>query len=353
MSAIWGKDGEGWKTLAPKSFPDEQSLHDLIEEAPQLLPLSGDPTPIVVGREVQLGGGFADLLAIEPTGRPVVIEIKLARNSEARRAVVAQVLTYAAYLRGLSVEALETQVLARHLSARGYDSLAGAADANDQEGGFDHVRFTESLQDNLTTGSFRLVIVLDAAPKELVRLAGYLESVADKLLIDLITVAAYDVNGTTILVPQRVDPERSIEEPAKHRSANDDTGRLVDGSDDFEKGIAESPEEQRGKLHQLLSWARELERAGLVKLSTYHGKANRMTLLPRLQPENAGLVTIWNENGAALQFWRSMFERKAPKSLPTVAEHIQPLEVRQGNSHREFDDELLALLRQAYEEAAG
>ena len=45
-----------------------------------------------------LGNGYADLLAVEPPGRMVVIEVKLARNSEARRAIVAQVLTYAGFL---------------------------------------------------------------------------------------------------------------------------------------------------------------------------------------------------------------------------------------------------------------
>ena len=48
---------------------------------------------VVVGKEVALGNGYADLLAVEPSGRLVVVEIKLARNAEARRAVVAQVLT--------------------------------------------------------------------------------------------------------------------------------------------------------------------------------------------------------------------------------------------------------------------
>lgn len=42
------------------------------------------------------------------------------------------------------------------------------------------------------------MIVLDAAPAELVRLVGYLEAVTDKLLIDLITVTAYDVNSARL-----------------------------------------------------------------------------------------------------------------------------------------------------------
>jgi hypothetical protein len=59
--------------------------------------------------------GYAHLLAIEMSGRPAVIEIKLAKNAEARRAVVAQVLAYAAYLQGLTPEQLECDVLGAKL----------------------------------------------------------------------------------------------------------------------------------------------------------------------------------------------------------------------------------------------
>ena len=101
MTAIWRNDGSGWRLLAPVGFDAEATLHSLIEEAPQLLPLAGTPRLSVVGREVWLGNGYADLLAVEPSGRLAIIEIKLARSAEARRAVVAQVLAYATYLHGL------------------------------------------------------------------------------------------------------------------------------------------------------------------------------------------------------------------------------------------------------------
>jgi RecB family endonuclease NucS len=80
-----------------------------------MLPLSGSPRLTVLGREVRLGAGYADLIAVESSGRLVVIEVKLADNAEARRAVVAQVLSYAGYLQGLDPDQLEVQVLARHL----------------------------------------------------------------------------------------------------------------------------------------------------------------------------------------------------------------------------------------------
>jgi len=52
MTAIWQNDGPGWRLSAPIGFPDEQTLHDLVEETPQILPLAGDPRLVVVGNEV-------------------------------------------------------------------------------------------------------------------------------------------------------------------------------------------------------------------------------------------------------------------------------------------------------------
>jgi hypothetical protein len=79
-------------------------------------------------------------------------------------------------------------------------------------------------------------------------------------------------------------------------------------------------EEQRSLLRRLHEWAVSLDREGLVKLGTYHAKGgDMMTLLPRLRADNAGLVTIYNYSGTpSLQFWRGVFERRAPKNLPRV-----------------------------------
>src|SRR4051794_10852971 len=100
MSSIWTSGEHGWTLLAPSGFPDEATLQSLVEDAPELLPLAGEPRLVVLGREVPIGGGYSDLIAVEPSGRLVVIEVKLASNAESRRAVVAQILGYAAFLRG-------------------------------------------------------------------------------------------------------------------------------------------------------------------------------------------------------------------------------------------------------------
>lgn len=124
MTAIWQNNETGWHLMAPSGFPDEAALHGLVEEAPHILPLAGGPRLVVLGREVLLGGNWADLVAIEPSGRLAILEIKLGKSAEARRAVVAQILTYAAYLRGMSVETLERDILRTHIQKRGYENLA-------------------------------------------------------------------------------------------------------------------------------------------------------------------------------------------------------------------------------------
>ena len=137
-----------------------------MEATPELLPLSGSPDLVVLGREVALGPGKADLLAIEMTGRPVIIEVKLARNSEARRSTWSRKFSpMPAFLQGVTPEALDRQVRSRHLHLAGHRTVRDAVSAEDQRGAFDPDVFDAGLRDGLRTGRFRLVLVLDDAPR--------------------------------------------------------------------------------------------------------------------------------------------------------------------------------------------
>lgn len=352
VNAIWRHDSDGWKVLAPTGFPDEATLHLLIEQAPQILPLAGSPRLTILGREVSVGSGYVDLLAIEPSGRIVIIEVKLARNAEARRAVVSQVLAYAAYLAGTAPSAFEQTVIGTHLRERGFGSLTDAVRKDDQEQSFDAVIFAEGLADSLSQGRFRIILALDEAPDELVRLVGYLQTISDRLVIDLVTVRAYQIDSSTVLVPQRVDPERQPEEPLTSTATRAATDKLTEGSTVFFANLDHAPAQSRDDLQKLGNWAESLEKRGLVKLYSYQGKG-RWTLLPRLPGDGVGLVTIWNDNGAYLSLWRSVFERRAPKSLQRVEQLIAPMTVGQGTSIRRFGDDMLDTLTEAYREAAG
>ena len=143
MTAIWANDGERWKQLPPVPFELEEKLHDLIEVAPEMLPLSGTSELFVLGREVTCGSGSADLIGVEPSGRVVLIEVKLAKNAEARRAVVAQLLSYAAFVKGDSVDAFHER-LRKHLHRVGKASVAEVV-ADGVALGFDSDRFLMQL----------------------------------------------------------------------------------------------------------------------------------------------------------------------------------------------------------------
>lgn len=211
------------------------------------------------------------------------------------------------------------------------------------------------MNEHLLAGSFRLVLVLDESPLELVQLAGYLEVIAPDLEIDLVTVAAYEAGGVELMAPQRMDPERMDRTPVRSpASASPGKGFLAEGSDDFVQAIEDAAEEHRALLQQLADWADELATDGLIELSTYHGaRAGQIVLLPRFRDSGTGLATIYNDNGVpSIAFWRSVFEGRAPGSLERVEQLIAPMRIGQGGRTSTITDALLEALRGAYEEGA-
>lgn len=353
MTAIWTNDGEKWRLTQPEGFPDEATLHRLIAETPSMLPLAGAPDLVILGEEVQLGAGYADLVGVEDSGRPVIIEVKLSSNAEARRAVVAQIMAYAAYLHGMTTAQLEEGPLRKGLKARGHSTILDAALAVDQEGAIDADDFRSALTSHLNRGRFRLVLVLDRAPDELITLVAYLEHVASELQIDLVTVSAFDVGGTQVVLPQRVTPERHAAVVEQDDRPRPNTGSVYEGDAEFESSFADVPGEQKKTFERLLKWAREMAETGHVRLLTYKGKAGRVTLLPYFMDESVGLVTIWNDrNTPYLSLWRSVFERRAPDWIEKVEELVKPDRLGQGTTTSAMGEDVLRVLGEAYQAGA-
>ena len=353
MTGIWVNKGEGWDIGAPQKFPDEATLHGIIEKNPQLLPLAGSPRLAVLGSEVTLGNGYADIFAIEPTGRPVIIEVKLARNAEAKRNIVSQILAYAAFLHETDVETLEQGTLHRHLEKAGHESILAAVKDEDQQQEVDEDSFNDALQEYLDTGNFRLVLVLDEVSDELVRIVGYLDAITVQgLTIDLITVSIYEVNGAKIALPQRVTSEvKQLSAPERPRTTK--RGVLSEGSDVFQASTEGATGKERKTFDDLIKWAKQMAMLPMVRLSTNAGKA-QYSLLPRIMPRNAGLVTLWNyKNQPSIGLWDTVFEHLAPNSMESVEKAIYPNKIGHGNTIYKITPELLDALTAAYKEATG
>lgn len=215
---------------------------------------------------------------------------------------------------------------------------------------------TEALGD----GRVRLVFVLDSVPRKLVRLVGYLEAVSE-LVIDLVSVSRYDIRGRAVLVPQRIDPGREDTDGRDGHAATRTTagrgGEPIPGSEVFAASIDDdAATNEQPRLRQLLDWVQGLREAGHLTLSTYRGTTGRLTLLPRLVDERVGLVTIWHEGGRGyLQFWRSVFERRAPESIPEVERLLELVGARLGQgitTATGVTGELLDVISAAYRQAA-
>ena len=354
MSGIWTKTAQSWRPAPPRELDNEAELHDLVEGNIQMLPLAGSPRLFVLGREVPLGPGSADLLAVEASGRPVIVEVKLAKNPEAKREIVAQILSYAAFLQGSDVESLEQRPWRKALSDQGHASVLEAVKTQDQEDAVDSDTFVESLQEHLTNGRFRLVLILDEVSAELERIVAYLDAVTlQTLTVDLITVSVYEVNGTEVAMPQRISPDPSAM-PRITPPPVAPKGVLSDGPDAFVDSIADIEGEDRALLNRLVDWAREVAALPGVSLFTYTGvDRRRFTLLPRITTEKVGLITIWNDKRKPyLSVWRSVFERRAPRSIEAV-EQALGAKIGQGNTVASAPPELLSALTAAYREATG
>ncbi len=93
---IWRLDGEKKvEKVASFPMPLESKLEDILTDDISIL----DPKLMLVGRQVPTDfGKFVDLLAIDPDGKLVVIELKKDRTP---REVIAQILDYGSWVRKL------------------------------------------------------------------------------------------------------------------------------------------------------------------------------------------------------------------------------------------------------------
>lgn len=349
MTSIWEETSAGqWIGLQPSRISLEAHLEEMVFRSVGMLPLSGAPDVVALARQIEVPEtrGRVDIFGVERNGTPVLIEVKLRQNQEARRAVVAQVLSYAASLRGSNIDSV-----LRSLKTAGFDE-SSILDAIGGDAPVDEMEFNRALETNLTEGRFRLVLVLDDAPSELVSLVGYLESISGGLLsIDLITVYTYELSGRRIAVPQRVDPQHYT--PSKKQGGSGPTLAVELGADLFTAAVDQAPPESREALTEMAAWAKQLEREGLASLITRQGTA-RTVLTLRVMGEDRGLVSLWNQSGIP-NMWihGTVIDRRAPQTALRLRSVLQ-----EGSGSKfalkwaDVTPELLDVIVDAYSEAS-
>lgn len=151
--AIWRLGAESQR-LRPSKLSSERALEDFIAQDPEIL----SPNWMLIGRQVQTDyRGFVDLIALQPDGTPVIIELKKERTP---REVLAQTLDYASWVEELTPGRLQTI----------YERFTGNPQAN-LNADFEK-RFGSELQEEALSRDHLMVIVateLDNSTERIVK----------------------------------------------------------------------------------------------------------------------------------------------------------------------------------------
>ena len=204
--------------LRPTAYDSEDLFQQLLAQHPAILgtACAGDGRLLLVRREAPVpeaeggsGRWSLDHLFLDREGVPVLVEVKRATDTRARREVVAQMLDYAA--NGVAYWPVE-QIIGAYQATQA--AANGDADAHLAEflDGSEPELFWRQVESNLRSGRVRMVFVADQIAKELRRIVEFLNEQmrpAEVLAIEVEQYATSD--GLRVLAPRLLGAtERAI-----------------------------------------------------------------------------------------------------------------------------------------------
>ncbi|MCP4115775.1 MAG: hypothetical protein GY737_10285 [Desulfobacteraceae bacterium] len=173
------------KCLKKEEFKDEYELQGYLERSPYLLVSESEPIVSSVQREINLpSAGILDLLLVDESGCPIAVEVKLSRNSQSRREVVAQAFDYVSDLSQVTVDELDAKV------GGALDQVLKDLNPN--------ISLWKTCGTNLRAGIIKVIIAVDEANDDLIRIIRYINDHSD---LDVRLVAIRKFKNGEILVP--------------------------------------------------------------------------------------------------------------------------------------------------------
>ncbi|NTV15121.1 MAG: hypothetical protein HGA96_14520 [Desulfobulbaceae bacterium] len=196
---------------------DEAWMQKCLFDHPSCLPMDriekGFRPLRSICRELPTNHGPIDNLFMTGDGDIVIVEVKLWRNPEARRKVVAQALDYASCLFEMNYEMFEKAVLKANMGRAQKPSSLYALFGDDNEV-LDEHDFIDAVSRNLSRGSIVVLVVGDGIRSETEQLTATLQSHAGlRFTFALIEMSVYVApgKGGWLLVPRTLAQTRVIE----------------------------------------------------------------------------------------------------------------------------------------------
>jgi hypothetical protein len=191
MSCIIQKPDGNTREVESEQFLNEAELEGVIEKFPNLLRAKSDRPLMSIDTHVQLSGvGIIDLFLADEEGQPIVVEVKLGRNGESRREIVAQIFDYVSGLTLLTSDEIDELV---------DEKLSDAFDTDDQE---TVDRRWKYFGRQLRDGRTRFVLAVDDTPESLDRIMEFLCRHTN-LDVRLVEIRKYKAgNGEIVFAPE-------------------------------------------------------------------------------------------------------------------------------------------------------
>ncbi len=205
MKILIQRNGEKPRELT-EGYADEKQLQEFLRDYADLIPVEeielGTPPLLCIGWEVHAASGSEDLLYVDETGLLTVVETKLRKNPEARRAVVGQVLEYAADTYEWTTEDVISRAQ-RFLSSQDCPTEYGRftfeealkhfleKTGSPAQEDFEYSEFLDKIKGNLERGHIRLIIAIDEPPPSLVRTVEFVNRFSERFEMYLIQLKRF------------------------------------------------------------------------------------------------------------------------------------------------------------------
>ncbi len=245
----------------------EEGLQKLVEQYPQIIPGSqidpGSKDPprfVLLCREMAIGSWALDFLLVDQYGIPTLVETKLVENPESRRAVIGQILEYAANAASAWGEGKLREKAAEYWSKRGKE-LDEVLNEVFGEVDFDIDTFWSSVEENLQRSKIRLIITTDELRPEVRRIIEYLNTETRNVQILGLEIRCYgEDKGLTVLVPRLVGQTTTKPPPRRIR---------LWPFAELQRIYKDLPDTVLGeRLSQILEWAQK--RGALIESRAQH-----------------------------------------------------------------------------------
>jgi hypothetical protein len=195
---------------------NESWLQSLIHDHPGLIPASEIEACfdnlVPISKEFPLSSGYLDNLFVTPDGYLVLVEVKLWKNGESRRKVIAQILEYAMDFAALAYDQINKEIRKQGVGRSWgqnplYEMVASYA-ANP----LDETLFVDRVSRNLREGRFLLLILGDGIREDMAVLANHLMHHSLRYAFAMVQIKLFHLpDGSLIALPEVLVKTQTVE----------------------------------------------------------------------------------------------------------------------------------------------